>query len=237
MEDVTKDLTSTGNSFTQHMFKFDNDTKVELMNVGQYALVSVVPLALLVHFVESVMPELDDTKTHMQLLAEVVLHIVLLLVGVYFINRLVTFMPTFSKKAYNEVSFMTLALVLILTTTKVKNKLTELTKRLEEMWAGKIEPMEDDGKKKNVVKVSQPITGMKQPTPTHQVSRADYLNQHGQMTATENRNNMVQENGAGNNMYNNHGSGGLVGAQTPTMESFEPMASSNFNAFGGFSSF
>ena len=65
MEDVTKDLTSTGNSFTQHMFKFDNDTKVELMNVGQYALVSVVPLALLVHFVESVMPELDDTKTHM----------------------------------------------------------------------------------------------------------------------------------------------------------------------------
>ena len=234
MEDVTKDLTSTGNSFTQHMFKFDNDTKVELMNVGQYALVSVVPLALLVHFVESVMPELDDTKTHMQLLAEVILHIVLLLVGVYFINRLVTFMPTFSKKAYNEVSFMTLALVLILTTTKVKNKLTELTKRLEEMWAGKIEPMEEEGKKKNVVKVSQPITGMKQPAPTHQASRADYLNQHGQMTATQNRNNMVQENGAGNNMYNNHGSGGLVGAQTPTMESFEPMAA---NAFGGFSSF
>tara|TARA_B100001093_G_C26832289_1_gene1016667 strand:- start:1031 stop:1735 length:705 start_codon:yes stop_codon:yes gene_type:complete len=234
MEDVTKDLTSTGNSFTQHMFKFDNDTKVELMNVGQYALVSVVPLALLVHFVESVMPELDDTKTHTQLLAEVILHIVLLLVGVYFINRLVTFMPTFSKKAYNEVSFMTLALVLILTTTKIKNKLTELTKRLEEMWAGKIEPMEDDGKKKNVVKVSQPITGMKQPAPTHQVSRADYLNQHGQMTATQNRNNMVQENGSGNNMYNNHGSGGLVGAQTPTMESFEPMAA---NSFGGFSSF
>ena len=211
MEDVTKDLTSTGNSFTQHMFKFDNDTKVELMNVGQYALVSVVPLALLVHFVESVMPELDDTKTHMQLLAEVILHIVLLLVGVYFINRLVTFMPTFSKKAYNEVSFMTLALVLILTTTKVKNKLTELTKRLEEMWAGKIEPMEEEGKKKNVVKVSQPITGMKQPAPTHQASRADYLNQHGQMTATQNRNNMVQENGAGNNMYNNHGSGNGAG--------------------------
>ena len=37
MEDVTKDLTSTGNSFTQHMFKFDNDTKSELMNVGQHA--------------------------------------------------------------------------------------------------------------------------------------------------------------------------------------------------------
>ena len=164
MEDVTKDLTSTGNSFTQHMFKFDNDTKVELMNVGQYALVSVVPLALLVHFVESVMPELDDTKTHMQLLAEVVLHILLLLVGVYFINRLVTFMPTFSKKAYNEVSFMTLALVLILTTTKIKNKLTELTKRLEEMWAGKLNQWKKMEKEKNVVKVSQPITGMKQPT-------------------------------------------------------------------------
>ena len=64
--------------------------------------VSLIPLALLVHFVESVMPELDDSKSHVQLLAEVVLHIVLLLVGVYFINRLKYIHVTFSKKAYKK---------------------------------------------------------------------------------------------------------------------------------------
>ena len=50
------------------------------------------------------------------------------------------------------------------------------------MWNGKEEPEQNskENNGKNVVKVSQPITGMKQPQPTHQASRADYLNQHNQ---------------------------------------------------------
>ena len=51
------------------MLKFDNDTKNELLNNGQYAILLVIPLTLAIHFIESVMPELDSSKSHFQLLA------------------------------------------------------------------------------------------------------------------------------------------------------------------------
>ena len=214
------------------MLKFDNDTKNELLNNAQYAALLIIPLYLAVHFIESIMPELDSSKSHMHLLGESLVHVMLLFITVYMINRLITFIPTYSKKCYDEINFINVILLVALSTNKIKDKLSELTNRLEQMWNGD-EPETKDTNKKPVVKVSQPITGLKQPIPTHQQSRADYLTQHEQQTATETQNNqIVMENGSGNNMYNDNGFGGLVNASAPMLQ--EPMAA---NSFGGFSSF
>ena len=232
MEEIENEVTSTGNSFMQHMLKFDNDTKNELLNNAQYAALLIIPLYLAVHFIESIMPELDSSKSHMHLLGESLVHVMLLFITVYMINRLITFIPTYSKKCYDEINFINVILLVALSTNKIKDKLSELTNRLEQMWNGD-EPETKDTNKKPVVKVSQPITGLKQPIPTHQQSRADYLTQHEQQTATETQNNqIVMENGSGNNMYNDNGFGGLVNASAPMLQ--EPMAA---NSFGGFSSF
>ena len=231
MEEIENEVTSTGNSFAQHMLKFDNDTKNELLNSAQYAMLLVVPLTLAIHFIESVMPELDSSKSHFQLLGESLLHIMLLFVSVYMINRLITFIPTYSKKCYDEINFVNVILLVALTTSKIQDKLLELTKRLEKMWNGD-EEVQEKKADKSVVKVSQPISGLRQPNPTHQASRADHLNQQ-QPNLTQNHNDQVMmENGAGNSMYNDNGFGGLVNASAPMLQ--EPMAA---NEFGGFSSF
>ena len=110
------------------------------------------------------------------------------------------------------------------------------------MWHGK---KDDDKNKKgkkdgSVVKVSQPISraGM----PTHQPSRADYLQSHNMMTSPTQmlppQNPPSQQipqtdSGASNNIYNSGGFGGLQDANTPGM-SQEPMAANA--ALGGFSS-
>ena len=50
------------------------------------------------------------------------------------------------------------------------------------MWDGKSNKEENNKNKKNNgnngVKVTQPISNLKSPVPTHQISRADYLNTH-----------------------------------------------------------
>lgn len=232
MEEIENEVTSAGNSFAQHMLKFDNDTKNELLNNGQYAILLVIPLTLAIHFIESVMPELDSSKSHFQLLGESLLHIMLLFISVYMINRLITFIPTYSKKCYDEINFINVVLLVALTTTKIQDKLLELTNRLEKMWNGD-EEVQEKKVDKSVVKVSQPISGLRQPAPTHQTSRADYLSQQPQQSATESHNDEIRmSNGAGNDMYNDNGFGGLVNASAPMLQ--EPMAA---NEFGGFSSF
>ena len=72
-----------------------------------------------------------------------------------------------------------------------------------------------------MVKVTQPISrsGM----PTHQASRADYLGSHNLMVsptqmlppAQQSQQIEAEDSGANNDMYNNGGFGGLVGANEP----------------------
>ena len=85
-----------------------------------------------------------------------------------------------------------------------------------------------------MVKVTQPISraGM----PTHQPSRADYLNSHNQMVSPTQMmppaDEVKTDNGASNQMYNNGGFGGL---QELIRWCQEPMAANE--GFGAFSSF
>ena len=83
------------------------------------------------------------------------------------------------------------------------------------------------------MKVTQPISrgGM----PTHQPSRADYINSHNQMVSptqmlppANQQEGLGQGDGTDNNMYSNNGFNGLVNAQVP-------MAANE--GFGAFSSF
>ena len=112
-----------------------------------------------------------------------------------------------------------------------------------------LEPLENDtydyqiltDKDGSVVKVTQPISrgGM----PTHQPSRADYLQSHNMMTSPTQmlpaQNPISQQipqtdSGASNSIYNDGGYGGLQDANIPG-QTMEPMAANA--GFGAFSSF
>ena len=56
MEDI-KETTQklTNNGFLQHVFNFDNDTKTEVLNVGQYLLLAIIPMGFYNYMVDSVM--------------------------------------------------------------------------------------------------------------------------------------------------------------------------------------
>ena len=50
-----------GKGFVNHVFNFDNDTKVELMNLGQYALMVLLPLAFANNFIDTLVPKVNES--------------------------------------------------------------------------------------------------------------------------------------------------------------------------------
>jgi hypothetical protein len=225
--------------FLNHVFNFDTETKSNMMNIVQYLVLAIIPMSFYTHFVNNLMAEYDESKSNLEVTAEVLGHLVLTLLGLFFIDRIITYVPTYSGRnhgTFNIFSVILISLILAYeANTKVGTKIKLLIERINELWHGK---KEEDNKSKNtnksVVKVSQPIS--KAGMPTHQASRADYLNSHNMMVSPTQ---MLppaneQQEGAANDMYNNSGFNGLVNAQGPNAQN-EPMAANDgWGAFSGF---
>ena len=100
--------TKTNNGFIKHVFNFDNDTKTEVLNIIQYVVLAIIPMALFNYAVDSVIPEDDDSKGNLEILAELVGQLVVVLLGVYLIHRIITFVPTYSGKAFGEMNLFSI---------------------------------------------------------------------------------------------------------------------------------
>lgn len=183
MEAIIEQMPKTESGFIQHMTRFDNNTKSDLMNVAQYSLLSVIPLVLVNKVIGRFVPETDETKGSLEITAEVVGQLVVLLFSLYFINRLVTYIKPYSGAQYTEVNMITLSLVLLVVVfsfqTQLAEKIEILYGRVVELWTG--EPygeQKEEQQQETRVRVTQPLAPS---MPTHQQSRADYLGAHNQM--------------------------------------------------------
>ena len=188
--------TTSGNAIVKHIFKFDDETISNLMNLAQYTVLAVIPVAILQNISEKVFPEYDASKGTMELLAEILGQSLMACIGLFFIHRVITAVPTFSGTAMGDINLFSIIVVFLLSSFmfdgKVEKKFKAISNRMMDLWEGKSE--EDTNNKKNKqqhqqqggnrVSVSQPISrgGM----PTHSPSRADYLNSpNAQMSATQ----------------------------------------------------
>jgi len=148
--------TTSGNAIVKHIFKFDDETKSNLMNLAQYTVLAIIPVAILQNISEKVFPEYDASKGTMELLAEILGQSLMTLLGLFFIHRIITAVPTFSGTAMGDVF-----------DGKVEKKFKAVSERMMDLWDGKSE--DDSDKKKqgkqqqqhsggNRVSVSQPIS-------------------------------------------------------------------------------
>ena len=240
MEDIENNSKSLNNGFIKHVFNFDNETKSSLLNTAQYVLLAIIPLTIYNHLVNSVIAEFDESKGNVEVLVEIVGELFTQMFGLFFIHRLITYVPTYSGRSMGELNLFTIILiyisVLYQTDSQVGRKIKLLVNRGIEIWEGKSKEEKEEGKNKkgnSVVKVTQPISrgGM----PTHQPSRADYLQSHNAMSSpTQMMPPANEQKGASNNMYNSGGFNGLVDANAPVQQQ-EPMAANA--GFGAFSAF
>ena len=70
--------------FVKHVFKFDDSTKKELLNIIQYAVLSVIPVVILNKSVQKLIPEADEEKGSIEILAEVLTQLIIMFLGMFF---------------------------------------------------------------------------------------------------------------------------------------------------------
>ena len=133
--------TNSKNNMLGDILKFDEDTQNELMNIGQYSLISIPPILLLNRSIQKLIPEADEAKGTIEVLAEVVAQILVMFFGMFLIHRIILAIPTYSKIQYQEfhVTNIILAFLVIILSlhTKLGEKTNILIDRLFDMIEGK----------------------------------------------------------------------------------------------------
>lgn len=235
LDELSK-TTSGKPGFIKHVFNFDEESKAEMLNIIQYAVLALVPVVILNKVMQRFVPEADEDKGSVELVAEILAQVIVMFLGILIIHRIITFIPTYSGEKYAifSVTNIILAMLVIILSlqTKLGEKVSILVDRVIQLWEG---PKDTKNNKKGNgnVKVTQPIS-------QNQAAMTQSLNSIG-TTSISNlppaQPTMTQQLPNYDQMYQQD-STPLVGAATPGAESFEPMAanaggSSFGSAFGG----
>jgi hypothetical protein len=152
--------TKSSSGFFKYVFNFDEDSKGDLLNIIQYALLAIIPIVSINKLMQNYVPEADDDKGNLELSMEIILQTIGMFIAIFFINRMITYIPTYSGTKYPEFSVIFIILAVLMITLSLQTKLGEkvsiLSDRLVELWNGKSETKK--GAKKGNVRVSQPIS-------------------------------------------------------------------------------
>ena len=170
---------STSLGFLKYVFNFDEENKNSMMNMIQYTILSIIPVLITLRLIKHIIPEEDETKGSLEIVLESVGQIILIVLAIWFTNKIIRYIPTYSGEHYgkfNETNFI-IPFIIILATmqTKLGAKLNILIDRVVDLWHGKKEGnTSQQGQTQgqggqNTVRVTQPFAGQ------HQVSQADYL--------------------------------------------------------------
>jgi hypothetical protein len=227
-------------NFFKHVFNFDDDSKSDMLNIIQYSLIAIIPVIILNKSMQKYVPEADDQKGNLEILAEIVLQVIVMFIGLLTVHRMITFVPTYSGLEYPEFSIIFIILAVLMITLSLQTKLGEkvsiLTERLTELWEGK----SDKKKKKGNVKVSQPISQNGQPTNQSAMNQVMYNDGTSINSLPTNDMSSSAQQMPDYNAMHRQDTTPMVGAASPgdQSEGFNlPVAASDvLGGFGGFSS-
>ena len=77
LNEATKSVEQS-QGFFNHVFKFDDSTKKELLNIIQYAILSIIPIAVLNKSVQKIIPDADEEKGSIEILVEVLIQLIVM---------------------------------------------------------------------------------------------------------------------------------------------------------------
>ena len=228
-------LDSNKPGFFSYVFNFDDNNKNLLLNLFQYSFLTVPFVIIILKLVNYYTPEQDESKGTLVIVAEILASISTILLSIWFINKIIRYIPTYSKMEYavfNETNFIIPIFIILFTMqTKIGNKINILVERLVDLYDGKTNLKDDEKDKKKDYKTTQPISQ----TPGHQPSRSDFLSQQPtQAPIGQTQNQFAKEVNQPNTqqmMPERNFNNAYMGPNTPLIDASEPMAANE--AFGG----
>jgi hypothetical protein len=156
-------------SFISHVFSSSEEGKAEILNVVQYSLFAIIPVVALNKLIQRFVPEADSEKSSLELLAEILLQLIVMFIGVIIIHRIITYFPTYSGFKYENLTLTNVIiafLIIILSIqTKLGIKVNLVWDRLVNLWEGS----DSNNKKENIKK------GLRVNQSMHSPSQADFM--------------------------------------------------------------
>lgn len=182
METIEALPTTNIKSFSKHMLSFNDSDKGELFNLLQYGFLCIIPIVSLNKLIQYFIPEVDEDKGSIEIMIEVITQMSMLLVGMFIIHRLVTFVPTYSGVGYNDMHIVNNVLAFLVIVLSLQTRLGEkvnlLVVRMRET-VGKMLGYSYDEEEPQ-----QKETQMEN-EPTHQQTQADNVGNYGVRQAIE----------------------------------------------------
>jgi hypothetical protein len=185
-----EETSKTSNGFFNYVFNFNEDSKGEILNLIQYAILAIIPVIILNKLIQKYVPEVDEDKGSIEILVEVILQVIVMFVGLLFINRIITYIPTFSKIAYPEIQiiiFVLPVLMIVLSLqTRIGEKVSILTDRIKELWDGKMSTSSQNKNQTNSKQVNNKNIRVTQPIANNNVNAMNNMNNNAQMMSLQN---------------------------------------------------
>jgi hypothetical protein len=230
--------TSKNNGFLKSVFMIDKTEKGYLMNIIQYTLLAIVPVIVILKLLKNYVPDVDDEQTSLVMSAEVLAQVLFIMVAIFFIHRIIIYIPTYSGLSYGNVDLTNIIIIFLFIIFTMQTKLGEkvqiLIERLMDLFEGKTS-LKDAAKKEtnndSGVKVIQPISNQYISNPTIEQMLTPQMTNIKSQTNEYSMPQQTQQQSSPNfnNMYAGPNTP-MVGASTPGDGMTEPMAA---NAFGG----
>jgi hypothetical protein len=219
--------------FIKHVFNFDENSKAEILNIIQYSVLALIPVVIINKLMQRFVPEADDEKGSVEIVAEILGQVITMFLFILLIHRIITYIPTYSGEKYLDFSvtniILAMLVIILSLQTKLGEKVSIISDRIMDLWDGPKDTKK--GKKgQGNVKVSQPISQNQ-----NQMAMSQSLNSSGSTSISSLPTQQLPDY---NNMYQQDPTP-LVGAASPGMESFAPMAANEGgggafgSAFGG----
>ena len=111
MEDI-KPITNQG--FFSYVFKLSKFKQSDLVNFVQYSAISIVPFLIMYYYIKKYSPEITYQSSTIYILLVTFISIMAYIVGIFFIDRVVNFIPTLSGKYYDVINLTNISIVLIM---------------------------------------------------------------------------------------------------------------------------
>lgn len=177
-ENIVSQSFSKQEGFINHVFSTTEDSKSEILNIIQYAILGIIPIVILNKLIQRFSPEADPHSSSLEISVEIFVQIVVMFVGIILIHRMITYIPTYSGFKYENMNLsggILLFLMIILSIqTKMGIKVNILYDRLVELWEGPSAESQRENTKKNVRVLN---TGG-----IHTPSQADMLDNSGEQS-------------------------------------------------------
>ena len=150
--------------FFEYIFNFNRQNMENISNMWQYTFIAIPLILICLKLLNALSPSVDEAKGSLEIFLEIFISINVLLLTIWFVNKIIRYIPTRSKTPYhtfNETNFILPFLIILFTIdTKLGNKINILIDRLFDLYNGKtnLNNNKKNAQNQQDVKTTQPIS-------------------------------------------------------------------------------